>query len=118
MLGLIVELIGEDAAARLVARFGGTRLYVPHLPAGDDVLAQLVGIDAALTLAHMFGGERIELPKPPQRRPRRGRAAAGARDRAPAATDTDARWRINPRGRDDIWRLPGRWRRAASCRDA
>jgi hypothetical protein len=30
MLGFIVEIIGEEAAAKLIASFGGTRLYVPH----------------------------------------------------------------------------------------
>ena len=30
MLGFIVEIIGEEAAAKLIARFGGTRLYVPY----------------------------------------------------------------------------------------
>jgi hypothetical protein len=70
MIGYIVELIGEDAAARLVARFGGTRLYVPHLPSGNDVLVDVLGVDAALKLARIFGGERIELPKPPPRRAR------------------------------------------------
>lgn len=33
MLGFIVEIIGEEAAAKLIARFGGTRLYVPTVRA-------------------------------------------------------------------------------------
>jgi DNA-binding NarL/FixJ family response regulator len=70
MLGFIVEIIGEEAAAKLIARFGGTRLYVPHRPCADDVLARVVGAGAALKLAQMFGGERVELPKPPPRRTR------------------------------------------------
>ena len=68
MLGFIVELIGEEAAAKLIASFGGTRLYVPHSPCPDDALARVVGTEAALKLARMFGGERVELPKPPPRR--------------------------------------------------
>jgi DNA-binding NarL/FixJ family response regulator len=68
MLGFIVEIIGEEAAAKLIARFGGTRLYVPHSPCADDALALAVGTGAALKLAEMFGGERVELPKPPPRR--------------------------------------------------
>jgi Mor family transcriptional regulator len=68
MLGFIVEIIGEEAAAKLIARFGGTRLYVPHSPCADDALARAVGAGAAMKLAQMFGGERVELPKPPPRR--------------------------------------------------
>jgi hypothetical protein len=68
MLGFIVEIIGEEAAAKLIASFGGTRLYVPHSPCADDALARAVGTGAAMKLAQMFGGERVELPKPPPRR--------------------------------------------------
>jgi DNA-binding NarL/FixJ family response regulator len=68
MLGFIVEIIGEEAAAKLIASFGGTRLYVPHTPGADDALARAVGTGAAMKLARMFGGERVELPKPPPRR--------------------------------------------------
>lgn len=68
MLGFIVELIGEEAAAKLIANFGGTRLYVPHSPCANDALARAVGTGAAMKLAEMFGGERMELPKPPPRR--------------------------------------------------
>ena len=68
MLEEIVEVIGENAAARLIARFGGTRLYVPHSPSADDALARAVGEAAAIKLARVFGGERVELPKPPPRR--------------------------------------------------
>ena len=68
MLGIIVEIIGEEAAAKLIASFGGTRLYVPHSPCANDALARAVGAGAAMKLAEMFGGERVELPKPPPRR--------------------------------------------------
>jgi DNA-binding NarL/FixJ family response regulator len=70
MLGFIVEIIGEEAAAKLIASFGGTRLYVPHSPCADDPLARVVGTSNAMKLAQMFGGERVELPKPPPRRTR------------------------------------------------
>lgn len=68
MLGFIIGLIGEEATARLVANFGGTRLYVPHFPGPQDALARAVGVGAALKLAQTFGGERMEVPKPPPRR--------------------------------------------------
>jgi Homeodomain-like domain len=68
MLEEIVEVIGEGATARLIARFGGTRLYVPHTPSAHDELARAVGETAAIKLARVFGGERVEIPKPPPRR--------------------------------------------------
>lgn len=68
MLGSIVEIIGEEAASKLIAMFGGTRLYVPHSPCADDALARAIGPQAAMKLAEMFGGERVDLPKPPPRR--------------------------------------------------
>ena len=68
MLEEIVEAIGERATARLIARFGGMRLYVPHSPSADDELTRAIGEAAATKLARVFGGERVELPKPPPRR--------------------------------------------------
>ena len=68
MFEVIIGIIGEEAARKLIASFGGTRLYVPHSPGADDALARAVGAGAALKLAEMFGGERVELPKPPPRR--------------------------------------------------
>jgi hypothetical protein len=67
MFGFFIELIGEEATAKLIERFGGTRLYVPHSPTPDDALAQAVGVESALKLAQTFGGERVEVPKPPPR---------------------------------------------------
>lgn len=70
MFGFFIELIGEEATAKLIERFGGTRLYIPHCPTPDDTLVQAVGEEPALKLAHTFGGERVEVPNPPPRRMR------------------------------------------------
>jgi len=70
MFGFFIELIGEEATAKLIERFGGTRLYIPHCPTPDDALVQAVGEKPALKLAHTFGGERVEVPNPPPRRMR------------------------------------------------
>ncbi len=67
LLKELVDMIGTDAAARLIAAFGGLRLYVPHEPGPGDTLSQTVGYDAALTLAKGFGGDRIEIPNPTAR---------------------------------------------------
>ena len=68
VLDEISGLIGHEAATRLVAAFGGTRIYVPQFPEPDDTLSDSIGYHAALTLAQMYGGDRIEVPNPPPRR--------------------------------------------------
>ncbi len=64
----LTELIGEEAADKIIEKFGGTRLYVPHLPKLGDVLTGAVGNAAAQRLAQAFGGDRVEVPNPPPRR--------------------------------------------------
>lgn len=68
LLKELVSLIGLDSAARLVAAFGGMRLYVPHSPEPDDTLSELIGTAAACALAQVYGGDRIDVPNPTPRR--------------------------------------------------
>jgi hypothetical protein len=68
LLKEIVSLIGIERAARLVAAFGGMRLYVPHYPEPDDTLSELIGNAAACALARIYGGDRIDVPNPTPRR--------------------------------------------------
>jgi len=63
----MVSLIGIDRAARLIAAFGGMRLYVPHAPEPNDTLSELIGFDAACALARIYGGNRIDVPNPTPR---------------------------------------------------
>jgi hypothetical protein len=70
MLQDLVDLIGKDAAARLIDIFGGTRLYIPHSPQDDDLLTGSLGHEAAFKLARIYGGDRIEVPNPTPRRAR------------------------------------------------
>ncbi|HUN57758.1 MAG TPA: hypothetical protein VMU41_06555 [Candidatus Binataceae bacterium] len=70
LLQELVDLIGQDAAAKLVDIFGGTRLYIPHSPQDDDLLTESLGAEAALKLARIYGGDRIEVPNPTPRRAR------------------------------------------------
>jgi Mor family transcriptional regulator len=57
----LVALVGRHCALKLVAEFGGARLYVPHEP-GDDALTRAVGRDACARLGRAFGGDRIMIP--------------------------------------------------------
>ncbi len=70
MLDELVRTIGADGAGRLIAAFGGARLYIPHSPEPGDALSEAVGHATALALASVFGGDRIDVPNPPPRRVR------------------------------------------------
>ncbi len=58
----IARVIGAGPTTRLIAAFGGHRLYISHNPAPTDPVAMTVGYAAALRLGAIFGGERIWLP--------------------------------------------------------
>ena len=70
MLEHLIGLIGSDGATRLVAAFGGTRIYIPQSPAPEDTLSEAIGYQSARALAHIYAGDRIEVPNPPPRRVR------------------------------------------------
>jgi hypothetical protein len=59
---LIVHSIGEDAADKLIADFGGRRLYVPMAPGPRDQIARSIGLSGAMAMAHTFGSDRILVP--------------------------------------------------------
>ena len=59
----IEQIVGREAFAKLVERFGGTRLYVPHKLGTGHHLHQLLGGDAASRFASSFGGLRIDVPR-------------------------------------------------------
>lgn len=54
--------IGATALLRLLALFGGTRLYVPKTIHDTHIIARAVGIDAARALSASFSGDWLELP--------------------------------------------------------
>jgi hypothetical protein len=58
----IGDSIGADAADRLIADFGGRRLYIPIAPERGDLITRSIGLLAALTMARVFGGDRILIP--------------------------------------------------------
>jgi len=68
ILSGLTELIGEEAADKLLQKFGGRRLYVPHLPQLGDVLTGAIGKAAAERLSELFGGDRVDVPNPTPRR--------------------------------------------------
>ena len=58
----IVHSIGADAADKLIADFGGRRLYIPIAPAPGDLLARSIGLLPALAMARVFGSDRLLIP--------------------------------------------------------
>jgi len=58
----IARVIGAGATARLIATFGGGRMYIAQHPGRADAIARVIGEEAAEVLGSIFGGERIWLP--------------------------------------------------------
>jgi len=54
--------IGDHAADKLIADFGGRRLYIPIAPAPGDLITRSIGLPAAMAMARVFGGDRILVP--------------------------------------------------------
>src|ERR1700758_1597626 len=84
----LVAALGREATEKLVAAYGGTRVYVPVRAAPESAFAVLIGHAAAEALSRYYGGERFEagatraarrnLPSAPRRNAcDRDRAGAG-----------------------------------------
>jgi Mor family transcriptional regulator len=58
----IERAIGDKLADKLIADFGGQRLYIPHAPALYDRVTTSIGLRGALRMARAFGGDRIVVP--------------------------------------------------------
>lgn len=58
----LVDAIGRQGAEKLIAEFGGRRIYVPVLVVPDSPIACAIGTGAAAKLSRAFGGDRIDLP--------------------------------------------------------
>lgn len=58
----LVEAIGRASAEKLIAEFGGRRIYVPVTALPDSPIAAAIGAGAAARLSRVFGGDRLQLP--------------------------------------------------------
>jgi Mor family transcriptional regulator len=72
----IEHSIGDDLAGKLIADFGGQRLYIPRAPAPGDLVTSSIGLVAALAMARTFGGDRIVVPVTNDHARRRARILA------------------------------------------
>lgn len=59
----IVDVVGVEAALRLVEAWGGVRLYVPQQMPKDHLLVSTLGREEADELAARYGGESIQVPR-------------------------------------------------------
>jgi hypothetical protein len=58
----IVQMIGEEGTAALVAQYGGTRIYIPSTLKPEHPLCSLLGHKAAQKISDEFGGLSVEIP--------------------------------------------------------
>lgn len=58
----IVELVGEEPAARLSRSFGGCRVYIPQRPGPHHPLSVCIGDALAGRIAEAFAGHRLDIP--------------------------------------------------------
>ena len=73
--------IGDAKVEKLIAEFGGRRLYIPMAPGPRDRVTRSIGLVAALAMARMFGGDRLMIPLGTDQERRRARILAMRADR-------------------------------------
>jgi hypothetical protein len=56
----LIDLIGEEAAYRLVDARGGTKVYIPQTPGGE--VAEIVGEAACAILSAHYARNSIKIP--------------------------------------------------------
>lgn len=60
----LAEVVGSEAALKLIDHFGGTRAhYIARDVKPNHPWAQLMGIEAYTALVKAFGGTQIDLPR-------------------------------------------------------
>jgi hypothetical protein len=72
----IAHSIGGDAADKLIADFGGRRLYIPLAPGPGDLITRSIGLIPALAMARVFGSDRLLIPVTSTHLRRRARIVA------------------------------------------
>lgn len=99
-------LIGREAVEKIMANYGGTRLYVPKSVAASHPLAELIGIDAAQALAASYGGEvHLDIPKGDAiRRSERDERIACEREAGESVSSLARRYRLTERQIRTIYR--------------
>jgi hypothetical protein len=62
LLQTLIQVMGLESAEKIIAEFGGTRIWVPVRSAPDAKLARILGDGAASALCARFGGDYLQIP--------------------------------------------------------
>ena len=62
LLHTLVKVIGCESAEKMIAEFGGARIWVPVHNTPDTKLTQVLGNSAAAALCAHFGGDYLQVP--------------------------------------------------------
>ena len=62
LLYTLVQVMGQNSVEKIIAEFGGTRIWVPVRSTPDAKLTRILGDGAASALCALFGGDYLEIP--------------------------------------------------------
>jgi len=62
LLHTLIQTVGYESAQKIIAEFGGTRIWVPVRSTPDAKLTRLLGHGAAFALCARFGGVYLQIP--------------------------------------------------------
>ena len=62
LLDTLIQVVGYKSAEKIIAEFGGTRIWVSVRSTPDAKLTRILGDDAASTLCARFGGDYLQIP--------------------------------------------------------
>jgi hypothetical protein len=62
LLHTLVEVMGCESAEKMIAEFGGARIWVPVRSTPEAKLTQVLGDSAASALCARFGGDYLQVP--------------------------------------------------------
>jgi helix-turn-helix protein len=62
LLHTLIQVVGYESAEKIIAEFGGTRIWVPARSTPDAKLTRILGDSAASALCARFGGEYLQIP--------------------------------------------------------
>jgi hypothetical protein len=62
LLHALVEVIGSESAEKMIAEFGGARIWIPVQSTSEAKLTQVLGESAASALCAHFGGDYLQVP--------------------------------------------------------
>jgi hypothetical protein len=61
-LARLADAVGDAAALKLMAEFGGDKLYIPVKALDGHPITRAIGHAAAVALSFAYGGQQLEIP--------------------------------------------------------